>query len=154
MTPRYLWILAATCLIPSLARADLLNRYETGFETFSARFYAFYISRIPELKGNTPPVEWQEIDREIGRCVLATYESERGAAAAEAMVAGIEVLAATEISTKSGLDAAMAPLMTDDVANRAAESCGQIDRTNEIVSATRMLEIITSPANHALLNAD
>ena len=54
-------LIAAVCLIPLLApsptKANILDRYEAGLETFPANFSAFYVSRIPALDGNMPSTE-------------------------------------------------------------------------------------------------
>jgi hypothetical protein len=149
---RRLALAIAVGLIPQFARAELIDRYETGLETFLANFFAFYVSRIPALEGNTPRTEWEEIDRTIGRCVLASYEAEAGAQGVEDFVKRIEALAALQITSNRALMAAMSPIMTDTVANAAAATCGQEQRTQELMAATRMMEILSDPANLALLD--
>lgn len=141
-------------LIPTLVHADLLLRYENGIEAFMANFSAFYISRVPELEGNMTPIEWEDIDREIGRCVLAAYEAELGADAAEDFVAEVEALARVDITSNRVMNEAMAPIMTNAAANRAVAVCGQNERTAEQLANSRMIEIISDPKNLALLNAE
>ena len=151
---KFLAFLAVSAVVPTFANADLLDRYETAMERFQINFTAFYISRIPELEGNMPPTEWEDIDRDIGRCVLKTYEAATGAAGVEAFVIGIEALAAVEVTSNRVITAAMAPVMADTVANAAVESCGQNDRTNEILARTGMIAIISDPENQVALNAE
>ena len=84
--------------------------------------------------------------------MLRTCEAAAGPGGLEAFVARIEALAALDIASNQQVTAAIAPIMTDEIANTAAQVCGQNDRTNAMLAETRMIEIISDPANLALLN--
>lgn len=97
LSAAFLYLLAS---LPQIGFAnDLLDRLENATEKMGAKQGAFYISRVPELKGTMPAWEWDDEIRQASQCVLDGIEDAKGKKIAEAYVAGLEKDAEMEITS-------------------------------------------------------
>jgi hypothetical protein len=146
--------LAATTMIPQTAFADMLDRYETAVERGAENINTFLLGRIPDLAGVMPPSDWQEVDREIGRCMLQEIGSQGGDAAVEAHVRRFEEVAETPITSYAGLVELLSTPILTGAALSADHACGQTERSLKLAVESGMMEVLAKPENQRLLMAD
>jgi hypothetical protein len=138
----------------ALARSDLLERYETASERLSGNFIGFYLSRLPEHADKMPGTDWEEVDREIGTCVLAQIEDEKGRDAAESLVVVVETMADTEIASFADFQRVITFQISDGAALAALSGCGQQDRAFLRDYEAGLVDLLSDPAIVARLQAD
>jgi hypothetical protein len=147
-----LWLIAAASA--GMAEADDLDRLQIASEGVARQMNTFLLSRVPDLAGILPPVDWQAEERAVARCTLDGIAAEKGAEGVEAYVAGMERWAAAPIRTMNDRAAAMPRIMTDDLVMILADQCGAMKLAERRAAESGWAEAAQRPEVMAALWAE
>ena len=140
------FLIALACgLAPTLAFADMLDRYRDAVTTQAVRMQDFMVSRVPEMADVLPDTTWTPAMEAVATCTLDGLNAARGGDGVEAYVAALEAWSATEIRSLGTMADGMDPILGDDLALTLSQDCGGMDLAAKQMQDSGMLEIMSRP---------
>ena len=137
-------VLAPT-LAPTLARADMLDRYRDASVAQAARMHEFMISRVPEIEAVLPDTTWTPEMDAVATCTIDGIRASRGDNGVEAYVAALEAWSAQDIRSMGTMADGMDPVLSDSLALQVAQDCGGMELAAAQMQNSGMIEMISRP---------
>lgn len=132
-------------LIPSLARADMLDRYRDASVAQATRMQAFMVSRVPEIEAVLPDTAWTPEMDAVATCTIDGIRAVNGDAGVAAYVTALEDWAATEIRSMATMAEGMDPILSDELAMQLSMDCGGMELAQTQMQDSGMIEVMMQP---------
>ncbi len=138
-------LIAATCLFPTFALADQVQRLSAANDIIQEKMEVFYVSRVPELAGKMPDMTLDTEMETALRCTLDMFDAEGGAGTAERYVTSLEQVAQDfELTGLDQIDSVMGDI-DEALGLKALQSCGMFDISMRRMQASGMMEALSNP---------
>lgn len=145
MRPIALTLALTSALLPTLAHADIRDRYRDASVAQATRMHAFMVSRVPEIAAVLPDTTWTPQMDAIATCTIDGLRAAKGDTGVEAYVTALEAWSAQEIRSMATMADGMDPILSDALALQLAQDCGGMELAAQQMQNSGMVEMLSRP---------